>query len=831
MDNIIAFQKWLDSDNKSFDEGFLLSTFRKQEMLKLFKTNPEKAWSFHIKKSKLTNIHPDILANIENYVQDKGNLLIYNECECHGSEVLRKLKYNNKVYNLYTWGKRLNITSKKDIPFHAIILENEAVLYKKSFATNEEVAAQLAIDPNFETNIVKSEKSGSFYSFSDLENPYTTGNKRILYIRANFKGETGDVLPLEQAKAYQSDVEKYYKLMSKGKFTLTHTFTDVIELPHEASYYDFYQVLDWAALTAKDLNPNWNFNNYDFYIVVTRNPGQFGYAGRAWIGAPGHHLINQWAIFKVAAHELGHNLGLYHASSWIYYESLKLDPIGDGWVQAYGHNFSVMNSNYNPEFYDPNKPFLAPAELNYLGWANESQGDFVIVGADEDRVIKIRPLESNEGIRAVKIEKISTAPFQTEERYYWLCYRYHFNDNSKDGAQIDWVPKTYGMNGVYGVVEIDMAREMGENQAQWDKLLKENRTFLDSKAKVKIYTLKVNKDPSDPYIEVRVQTDSKITGTPPIVIEPPVPPVIIVDPKIKSIQVRGEYTQANQIGLNLIDGRVATKWLDWSQNTWFQINYTGDVLLKDFSLTSAEDEKPRDPHTIKLSISGQQIAAWENIDWNNRNEVRKFIVPSGAVANSFKFDLISNSNITQLAEYISTTEIPPLPPLPIPSDKQYFPTNDSYTDETAPKSNVGQKWDLFVKAERKYQRISYLAFNLEPYSAEIKSVKLYLSTRIDRKNYNKPLTLDIYESAAGWKEDKISWITSPTLSDKIVSYTLTTSEKKIYEIDLTEFIKAKIKQGQYEFSFAIKAATPIEYIAKIDAAESIAPPKLVVSFK
>ena len=92
MDNIIAFQKWLDSDTKSYDEGLLLSTFRKQELLRLFQSNPEKAWSYHLKKSELKEIHPDILNNIEDYINDKGDILIYKECECHSDEIKRTLK-------------------------------------------------------------------------------------------------------------------------------------------------------------------------------------------------------------------------------------------------------------------------------------------------------------------------------------------------------------------------------------------------------------------------------------------------------------------------------------------------------------------------------------------------------------------------------------------------------------------------------------------------------------------------------------------------------------------------------------------------------------------
>jgi len=841
MDNIIAFQKWLDSDTKSYDEGLLLSTFRKQELLRLFQSNPEKAWSYHLKKSELKDIHPDILNNIEDYINDKGDILIYKECECHSDEIKRTLKYKDKYYTAFTWGKRAAILSKKDIPFHAITLDNKAVIYKKSFTCKKEVDAQLAIDPNFEVNIVKKEISKSFDSFADAPAPtsWTTGNKRVLYIRARFQGESGEVVSLAQAKQSTDDTINFYKLNSRNKLNLSFTFTDVIDLSQGGGAYSFESIMDEAANVARSKNSQWNASDYDFYIVVTSNPGQFGYAGRAWIGGPGHHLISQYAILRVTAHELGHNLGLFHASFWYVTNGMDKNPMGSGYVQGYGHNYSIMNGKYDAEFYDYTKPFLAPAELEHLNWASAAQGDFATVGDNEDKLIKIYGLEYNNGVRAIKILK-KIAAENDMPSYYWLCFRHHFNDNSRVGAQLDIAAEYYGNGFIYGVVQLDVARE-GTEWQDHDRLIKVGRTYFDEKNKIKVTVTKIDNSAENPYIEVSVKTGNKVDTTTPPPPPPPPPPVDpeppanpIVDANIDSIKVQGENSAAKEIAINLLDGKTNTKWLDFSQNSWFEIKYKNDFTLNSFILTSANDEPNRDPHTVSLSVSGQKIADYTGLKWNSRFENKTFVVPSGApYGNTYKFNLTSNASITQLAGFSSTVSIPPTPPPPPPEPelvkKEYNPTDDVYVDETSPRAVLGQKWELFAKAENKYRRISYLSFVVDPVNKVEKAI-LSLQARIDRKDYKQSLKLNIRDSDYGWKEDKLTWTNKPRIGEKITDFTLLTPSKQVYAIDLTEYVNNKLALGIYYFSIVIEADRAIEYIAKIDSQESANPPVLSLEY-
>src|SRR5204863_7978670 len=62
-----------------------------------------------------------------------------------------------------------------------------------------------------------------------------------------------------------------------------------------------------------------------------------GFSGQAYVGSRGCWLKSSSA--GVAAHEFGHNLGLWHANSWA---TGGESTIGSGYNSEYGNSFDTM---------------------------------------------------------------------------------------------------------------------------------------------------------------------------------------------------------------------------------------------------------------------------------------------------------------------------------------------------------------------------------------------------------------------------------------------------------------------------------------------------------
>src|SRR2546430_16604555 len=146
-----------------------------------------------------------------------------------------------------------------------------------------------------------------------------------------------------------------------------------IVLPHPRSYGPTYnnnygQLLADARSAASA--QGYNFTNYNLDTVVTSNQG-FTYAGRAYVGDQGCHLVAPNTTLRTAGHELGHNLGLNHANYWrtdsnkpFGKDSIPAGYVADSpnaeWVE-YGHYFSLMSGQTGGEMEDPSQPHYGPA--------------------------------------------------------------------------------------------------------------------------------------------------------------------------------------------------------------------------------------------------------------------------------------------------------------------------------------------------------------------------------------------------------------------------------------------------------------------------------------
>ena len=176
-------------------------------------------------------------------------------------------------------------------------------------------------------------------------NPYTTGPKTFLYIRVRFSDQAATALPTDaQVQAQITGLNDFMRDFSYGQLSqVTGTITPILALANPTQFYvdqgndtGIRTILAEARTLAAAAG--FNYTNFSFEAAsYVGGPGSF--AGAAYVGARGMWLKTSDA--GVAAHELGHNLGLLHANYWA---PSSADPLGVGVNNEYGNPFDRLGS-------------------------------------------------------------------------------------------------------------------------------------------------------------------------------------------------------------------------------------------------------------------------------------------------------------------------------------------------------------------------------------------------------------------------------------------------------------------------------------------------------
>src|SRR5262249_55311435 len=159
-----------------------------------------------------------------------------------------------------------------------------------------------------------------------------------------------------------------YGLMSFASVEAGSVVTDTLRLPQPSSAYDnsFSNLL--AATRQAAASAGYAPTEFDFDIVCTGAKPVALFGAIAFMGGPGLWLANRSFTLGVAGHELGHNLGLPHASFWY---TADQSTIGPGVRSEYGDIFDSMGvpggsaSHFNARF------------KNLLGWIPDSDAPVI----------------------------------------------------------------------------------------------------------------------------------------------------------------------------------------------------------------------------------------------------------------------------------------------------------------------------------------------------------------------------------------------------------------------------------------------------------------------
>ncbi|WP_209622295.1 GH92 family glycosyl hydrolase [Saccharothrix coeruleofusca] len=128
---------------------------------------------------------------------------------------------------------------------------------------------------------------------------------------------------------------------------------------------------------------------------------------------------------------------------------------------------------------------------------------------------------------------------------------------------------------------------------------------------------------------------------------------------VVDVAANSEFVEAGEVKENLVDGNITSKWLAFTRTGWVRFTFSEPATVKRYALSSANDERPRDPKdwTLSGSNDGQN---WTALDtrageaFAERHQTNVYEVPGNTTAyRHYRLDITANTgapDATQLAE-------------------------------------------------------------------------------------------------------------------------------------------------------------------------------------
>jgi hypothetical protein len=551
FDNFSHWLKLFTNSSASLADGERLAWKRREAMLELIQTDPKRAIEMSVPFALRQSLPPQVTRFFEQQLDGRGDfqVAVATDFATGQTAAYRHVQLAGKTYQAFVYDRRVAQPCQTGIPLHGVSLDGKmAVAAEPLRVVTADEAAALArarghaldkicsvsgLSADVRHQPVYAESGGGVLCFCgtdhyDLVNrqwalaesgaggvggsgiagvgapvndPWTHGVKTVLYMRVNFPDDLTE--PVSEAAAYSAmnSVNLFYTTTSYNLTALDATVTPLVTLPQTKAYYSADPTLLLADARAAVKLAGFDTANYDRDIVAFTSVPNYSFGGLAYVGGKGVWLQSFSA--GVAAHELGHNYGLWHANSW---DTPTASAIGPGTNLEYGNFYDTMGAA-NAGIYQFNA-----VHKNKLDWL---KADAVQVVATNG-VYRLYPFDVPASAR-VDGRFYAAAVQKDFARYYWLEFRKLFTGNpwTQNGVLLNWSPWDES-NGGTQLIDTTPGSPTFSGDSRDDAAVVVGRTFNDNAAGVHITPIARGATGTEPWLDVQVNTGPFPSNQPPV---------------------------------------------------------------------------------------------------------------------------------------------------------------------------------------------------------------------------------------------------------------------------------------------------------------------------
>ena len=360
----------------------------------------------------------------------------------------------------------------------------------------------------------------------------TIGTDKRCSALVEFSDVAGSVVDVATANQRATDVDNHLRSVSYDQFgfgtkdvvpniikvgtTASYTSQDSTSNPTAGASALAEDILNKAALPE---NGGYNYANYDFIVIAFKGNGandtveEWSWAGLGTIGAvsndiPAISWLNGFDMdSRIFAHEIGHNLGLWHGDAWEAptTSSQPDDPTGE--FQSYGNYYDTMGLTW---IYSLEQLQFSAHFKNLLGWIPNEQiqtttGNFTgrIYASDQTKVSG-----RHYGLRIDANRSLGTK----NGLDYYIEYRSRFTDAAIQNGGLIYLSDPHGSD--ESTFLLDMvpgtesfpyySKQNPNNQFTHDHALQVGQSFTDSNNRWRIQITGKGGSGADAYVDVQV---------------------------------------------------------------------------------------------------------------------------------------------------------------------------------------------------------------------------------------------------------------------------------------------------------------------------------------
>lgn len=505
-------------------QGLELARERRKAMRRLIETDPQRAWENRISWEQRRGLPPAIQREFEELVSGAGELAVFGATPLPGQTngfrpIIREATIDGWKYEAFVYGRRVNQPTRENISLHGIALDGVMAVSDSPVRVLEKgeppsagkvfAPAECPISGK-STAAVWAESGNTVYQFCTAEHAsdlaerlweaeqsttaVTIGAFSALILVVDFPDVPGGNTTVSNALDVMRQVDAFYRSNSFQKFSIDHAdATPVMRMTQPGSYYSpsGHGLLMAEALSAAR-GLGYSPANYRFLIVSLPNIG-FPWGGLGYIGASGAFVQGPSFRLSTTQHELGHNLGLWHAGGWLASDE---SVIGPGGRVEYGNEFDIMGSgpsHFNAVF------------KRIVGWLEDGN----VTTAWSDGIHRIHAIDSGGEVipgAAYALRIPAGPPLQGLPSDYWIDFRREFSMHGvSSGALVHWATNSSGVENNH-LLDMNPAGVNGFR----DAALVVGRTFVDGFREICITPIAKG----DTWLEIAVKFRPSNTSVP-----------------------------------------------------------------------------------------------------------------------------------------------------------------------------------------------------------------------------------------------------------------------------------------------------------------------------